>query len=283
MAGVARSLSLARTRSLAAAPAAAACRGLHASCAARYDPRPLLHFNHCTPPSAEAQADIIEARRKVFGIVEGNGLRSGRKVLRKNLYGATIRSYYPTMMSDLKMHKVGIFPPKQEELFRWVAGGGMAAGGEEMPEMPRHCGGGLSARYAPAALPTPFPHAITRPPTSPHPTLPSNEEINKRLGKSKRLAKLRGHNAEFMDQMKLEVRWGAWGVCRVGGCDCEGVSSSRSPALRHVESRGDANAHNRLPSLPQPRSRTWRASCSRSWTSTTPQSCSPPRMRRWPS
>jgi hypothetical protein len=117
-------------------------------------------------------AAIIEARRRVFGIVQGNGKRSGRKVraaptacrvvcqhrllcellsadwrlfpvpvshtacvslsttlspfpifaqiLRANLYGPTIRGYYPLTNGDLQLAKVGIYNPQQEEVYRCV-------------------------------------------------------------------------------------------------------------------------------------------------------------------
>lgn len=63
----------------------------------------------------------------MFGIVEGDGKRSGRKVLRRNLYGPAVRSYYPVTMPDLKLHKVGLFSPAAEDKFRCVLGGANAA------------------------------------------------------------------------------------------------------------------------------------------------------------
>ena len=70
------------------------------------------------PPSSEAAAAIVAARRDIFGYVQGNGLRSGRKILRKALQGPNIASYYPTPISDLPLEQLGIEPPAREELFR---------------------------------------------------------------------------------------------------------------------------------------------------------------------
>lgn len=72
------------------------------------------------PPSSSPPPPvaIIAVRREVFGIVEGNGKRSGRKVLRRNLYGPAVRSYYPLTMADLELHKVGVFSPAAEDKYR---------------------------------------------------------------------------------------------------------------------------------------------------------------------
>lgn len=42
---------------------------------------------------------IEEVRSRIFGTHIGNGLRSGRKILRKKLIGDTIASYYPKEIS----------------------------------------------------------------------------------------------------------------------------------------------------------------------------------------
>lgn len=72
------------------------------------------------PIPISRSADIIEARRAIFGIVPGNGKRSGRKVLRRNLYGPAVRGYYPVTMADLRLDKSGLYSPKQEEYYRCV-------------------------------------------------------------------------------------------------------------------------------------------------------------------
>jgi hypothetical protein len=81
-----------------------------------------LPVNHVFPPSAEASAAIIEAKRTVWGEVaaaEGGGERSGRKVLRQNLKGAALASYYPIdVLADLPITKLGMENPAVEDLWR---------------------------------------------------------------------------------------------------------------------------------------------------------------------
>ena len=45
--------------------------------------------------AAASQESLEEIRARIFGNHLGNGLRSGRKVLRKKLIGDKIASYYP--------------------------------------------------------------------------------------------------------------------------------------------------------------------------------------------
>jgi Mitochondrial ribosomal subunit S27 len=60
------------------------------------------------PPSDAATADVAEARRQIFGVVQGNNKRSGRKVLRSRMKGEGIKSWYPTNIDELKLDAVGI-------------------------------------------------------------------------------------------------------------------------------------------------------------------------------
>ena len=48
---------------------------------------------------------LDQARFKIFGTYIGNGLRSGRKVLRKNLIGEKVMSWYPHTALHGKVHK----------------------------------------------------------------------------------------------------------------------------------------------------------------------------------
>ena len=70
------------------------------------------------PPSPECAKAIIDARSEIFGISPGNGLRSGRKILRRRLKGPQISTYYPTTISELPLTDVGVEPPAREALFR---------------------------------------------------------------------------------------------------------------------------------------------------------------------
>lgn len=58
---------------------------------------------HCLALStaAASQEGLEQIRARIFGNHIGNGLRSGRKVLRKKLIGDKIASYYPTPISKL--------------------------------------------------------------------------------------------------------------------------------------------------------------------------------------
>ena len=51
--------------------------------------------------AAASQESLEEIRARIFGDHIGNGLRSGRKVLRKKLIGDKIASYYPEPMQKL--------------------------------------------------------------------------------------------------------------------------------------------------------------------------------------
>ncbi|RYG52478.1 hypothetical protein EON67_01155 [archaeon] len=51
--------------------------------------------------AAAVMADVAAAQKSIFGVVQGNNLRSGRKVLRSNLRGAAIKSWYPTDVMSL--------------------------------------------------------------------------------------------------------------------------------------------------------------------------------------
>ena len=46
-------------------------------------------------------ADVVEARREVFGVVAGNGRRSGRKWLRSVLRGPAIKAWYGLNFTDI--------------------------------------------------------------------------------------------------------------------------------------------------------------------------------------
>ncbi|BDA43621.1 probable mitochondrial 37S ribosomal protein S27 [Coccomyxa sp. Obi] len=50
---------------------------------------------------ASTQESLEEIRARIFGNHIGNGLRSGRKVLRKKLIGEKVASYYPEPISKL--------------------------------------------------------------------------------------------------------------------------------------------------------------------------------------
>lgn len=43
---------------------------------------------------------IAKAAFRVFGVVQGNGQSSGRKVLRQNLKGPTLADWYPPSMKE---------------------------------------------------------------------------------------------------------------------------------------------------------------------------------------
>lgn len=76
------------------------------------------------------EESLDEVRARVFGIHLGNGLRTGRKYLRRHLLGPKLVSYYPTdpvkmdpLMSDLdeerakakldRLRRRGKSPPKK--------------------------------------------------------------------------------------------------------------------------------------------------------------------------
>lgn len=65
-------------------------------------------------PAAAAQA-IMDAQYKVFGMVQGNNLRSGRKRLRAQLRGPGVRAWYGLSFDELFPHWV---TPIKEEYFR---------------------------------------------------------------------------------------------------------------------------------------------------------------------
>lgn len=62
--------------------------------------------------------DILEARRAIFGIVQGTGQRTGRKVLRAKLSGGTLKSYYEPRLEEFNLERVGLENPVREELFQ---------------------------------------------------------------------------------------------------------------------------------------------------------------------
>merc|ERR1711916_40808 len=48
---------------------------------------------------ARSVSELMGISHKIFNTVEGNGLRSGRKVLRKALKAESMLQYYPPLMS----------------------------------------------------------------------------------------------------------------------------------------------------------------------------------------
>lgn len=70
------------------------------------------------PPSDAAVAAIAETRREIFGVVQGNGERSGRKVLRERLKGPHVASWYPLGVHELGLQKLGVDDPVREQLYR---------------------------------------------------------------------------------------------------------------------------------------------------------------------
>ena len=50
---------------------------------------------------ASTQESLEEIRARIFGTHIGNGLRSGRKLLRKKLIGDKVANYYPEPISKL--------------------------------------------------------------------------------------------------------------------------------------------------------------------------------------
>ncbi len=52
-------------------------------------------------PTAAALADVAAARRRIFGDEPGNGLRSGRKWLRRRLKGPAALSWYGVPYNDV--------------------------------------------------------------------------------------------------------------------------------------------------------------------------------------
>ncbi len=50
---------------------------------------------------ASTQESLEEIRARIFGNHIGNGLRSGRKLLRKKLIGEKVANYYPEPISKL--------------------------------------------------------------------------------------------------------------------------------------------------------------------------------------
>jgi len=71
------------------------------------------------PPAAEGAAEaLLEARRSIFGMVQGDNQRSGRKVMRAKLAGATVKGWYEPKLTDFGLERVGVENPVREELFR---------------------------------------------------------------------------------------------------------------------------------------------------------------------
>ena len=73
-----------------------------------------LSFSNTIPPN-EAKNDILKAQTSVFGVVHGNGLRSGRKRLRKSLIGPKYTMWYGYRARDILPE---FLSPVKEEFFR---------------------------------------------------------------------------------------------------------------------------------------------------------------------
>jgi Mitochondrial ribosomal subunit S27 len=103
------------------AAARAAVRGFHSSSSAQIKRK--LRLQEGMLPDTRMFAptsaidDILEARRAIFGIVQGNGQRTGRKVLRAKLSGGTLKSYYEPRLQDFGLERVGLENPVREELY----------------------------------------------------------------------------------------------------------------------------------------------------------------------
>ena len=76
--------------------------------------RPLF-FSNTILPNEAANRDILKAQTSVFGIVHGNGLRSGRKRLRKSLIGPKYTMWYGYRARDILPE---FLSPVKEEFFR---------------------------------------------------------------------------------------------------------------------------------------------------------------------
>ena len=55
----------------------------------------LRHLSSQTLPPVNTEESLEQIRSRIFGTHIGNGIRSGRKVLRKRLVGDKVASYYP--------------------------------------------------------------------------------------------------------------------------------------------------------------------------------------------
>ena len=82
--------------------------------------------SNVTPVGTEESLEQIRSR--IFGTYIGNGLRSGRKVLRKKLIGDTIASYYPEpvakydpMFVDMNIERCATSLHWQPSILRVVA------------------------------------------------------------------------------------------------------------------------------------------------------------------
>lgn len=75
---------------------------------------PSLPFSKTLPP-AESVSSILQAQTTVFGVVHGNGLRSGRKRLRKSLVGPKYTMWYGYRARDILPE---FLSPVKEEFFR---------------------------------------------------------------------------------------------------------------------------------------------------------------------
>ena len=58
-------------------------------------------------PTSAALADVVDARRRIFGDEPGNGLRSGRKWLRRRLKGPAALSWYGVSYNDVFPQETG--------------------------------------------------------------------------------------------------------------------------------------------------------------------------------
>jgi hypothetical protein len=79
-------------------------RLLHRGCAVAG-----FHTSGGALPTAAALADVADARRRIFGDEPGNGLRSGRKVLRRTLRGPSALSWYGASYNDVFPTETGVF------------------------------------------------------------------------------------------------------------------------------------------------------------------------------
>ena len=71
--------------------------------------RGCFHTTAGTIPTAAALADVADARRRIFGDEPGNGLRSGRKVLRRTLRGPSSLSWYGVSFNEAFPTETGVF------------------------------------------------------------------------------------------------------------------------------------------------------------------------------
>jgi len=92
-----RSAGLALTRGLSSSPASTS--------AAAADKNAEAAAGGATPPAFVTKEYLDNVRFRIFGTHVGNGLRSGRKVLRKNLIGDKVLAWYPQTEAYGKPHQ----------------------------------------------------------------------------------------------------------------------------------------------------------------------------------